>query len=150
MILIGKGGKKKMKKILILLLAVLMVASVAYAQKAMKITAKDLAGMKGTWLGTLTFDVGVNCPAKLEILNDSVPVQAKLTLSNVPEQITQMLATTGGTKTWENSDGKITTQGSLMWAGEKNFFEVFKKGDKKADGWFYYQGARGTLVVTKK
>jgi hypothetical protein len=139
-----------MKKILILLLVVFMIATVAYAQKAVKLDAKNLATMKGTWEGTLTFDIKVNCPAKLEILNDKVPVQAKLTLWNVPEQITQMLATTGGTKTWENPDGKITTQGSLMWAGDKNFFEVFKKGDKKADGWFYYQGARGDFVLTKK
>jgi hypothetical protein len=28
--------------------------------------------------------------------------------------------------------------------------EIFKKGDKKADGWFYWQGARGTLGLTKK
>ena len=139
-----------MKKILILLLVVFMMATVAYAQKAIKITPKDLAAAKGTWIGSLTFDVGVNCPAKLEILNDTVPVQAKMTLSNVPEQITQMLGTSGGTKTWENNEGKITTQGSLMWAGDKNFFEIFSKGPKKADGWFYYQGARGTVVFTKK
>jgi hypothetical protein len=139
-----------MKKILILLLVVFMIASVAYAQKAIKIDAKNLATMKGTWEGMLTFDINVNCPAKLEILNDKVPVQAKLTLSSVPEQITQMLGTSGGTKIHENNDGKITTQGSLMWAGDKNFFEVFKKGDKKADGWFYYQGARGNFALTKK
>jgi hypothetical protein len=139
-----------MKKIICLVVVALMIATVAYAQKAMKIDAKNLATMKGTWEGMLTFDVGVNCPAKVEILNDKVPVQAKLTLSNVPEQLTQMLGTSGGTKTWENPDGKITTQGSLMWAGDKNFFEVFKKGDKKADGWFYYQGARGNFALTKK
>jgi hypothetical protein len=109
-----------------------------------------VGALKGAWEGTLTFDVGVNCPAKLEILNDTVPVHGKLTLWNVPDAISSQLATTGGTKTWENTDGKITTQGSLMWAGDKNFFEVFQKGDKKADGWFYYQGARGTLVLTKK
>ena len=120
-----------MKKILILLVVGLMIASVAYAQKAIKIDAKSLAAAKGTWEGSLSFDVGVNCPAKLEILNDKVPVQAKLTLWNVPEQITQMLGTTGGTKTWENNDGKITTQGSLMWAGDKNFIEIFSRHDVK-------------------
>jgi len=139
-----------MKKIICLVAVALMIATVAYAQKALKIDAKNLAAMKGTWEGTLTFDVGVNCPAKLEILNAAVPVQGKMTLWNVPDQISSQLATTGGTKTWENPDGKITTQGSLMWAGDKNFFEVFKKGDKKVDGWFYYQGARGTFVATKK
>jgi hypothetical protein len=127
-----------------------MIATVAYAQKAMKIAAKDLAALKGTWEGMLTFDVNVNCPAKLEILNTAVPVQGKITLSNVPEQITQQLGTMGGTKTIENNDGKITTQGSLMWAGDKNFFEVFLKSKNKMDGWFYHNGARGTVSLTKK
>jgi hypothetical protein len=139
-----------MKKIICLVAVALMIATVAYAQKAMKLDAKNLAGMKGTWEGMLTFDVKVNCPVKLEILNDTVPVHGKLTVSNVPEQITQMLGTSGGTKTWENAEGKLTTQGSLMWAGDKNFFELFQKGPKKADGWFYYQGARGDMSLTKK
>jgi hypothetical protein len=79
-----------MKKILILLLVVLMVASVAYAQKKMKIDAKNLPTLKGTWEGMLTFQINVNCPAKLEILNDTVPVKGKLTITDIP-QLTQML-----------------------------------------------------------
>jgi hypothetical protein len=142
-----------MKKIICLIAVVFMVASVAYAQKAMKIAAKDLPALKGTWEGSVTFDVNVNCPVKLEILNDTVPVKGKVTLSNVPEQITQMLGSEGGmgtTRIHERDDGKITTQGSLMWAGDKNFVEFFQKGAKKADGWFYYNGARGTFSLTKK
>ena len=140
-----------MKKILILLLVVFMVASVAYAQKAMKIAAKDLPALKGTWEGMLNFtSPDVNCPVKLEILNDAVPVKGKITISNVPEQITQQLGTMGGTKVAENNEGKITTQGTIMWAGDKNFFEVFLKGKNKMDGWFYWNGARGTVDFTKK
>ena len=139
-----------MKKIICLVAIALMIASLAFAQKAMKITAKDLAGMKGTWEGMLAFQVNVNCPVKLEILNDAVPVQAKLTVTNVPAQITQQLGTMEGTKTYENNDGKITTQGSLMWAGDKNFFECFSTAKNKMNGWFYYNGARGDFTLTKK
>jgi hypothetical protein len=142
-----------MKKILILLLVVVMIASVAYAQKKIKIATKDLAGLKGTWTGMLTFQVGQTCPAKLEILNDTVPIKGKLTIDNVPEQIAQMLAGTAGTasqKVTENDEGTLTTKGTIMWAGPKNFLEFYLTGDKKGEAWFYYNGARGDITLKKK
>jgi hypothetical protein len=140
-----------MKKILILLLVVLMVASVAYAQKKMKIAAKDLAGLKGTWEGMLAFDVNVNCPAKLEILNDAVPVKGKITITDIPAQITQQLGIASGTHVFENNEGVITTQGTIMWTGPmKNFMEFNLTGAKKGAAWFYYNGARGDMTLSKK
>jgi len=140
-----------MKKILILLLVVLMVASVAYAQKKMKIDAKNLPTLKGTWEGMLNFQINVNCPAKLEILNDTAPVKAKLTITDIPAQITQMLGITSGTHTMENMEGTLTTQGTIMWVGPtKNFMEFNLTAAKKGSAWFYYNGARGDMTLTKK
>jgi hypothetical protein len=140
-----------MKKILILLLVVLMVASVAYAQKKMKIDAKNLPSLKGTWEGMLAFQVNVNCPAKLEILSDTAPVKGRLTVTDIPAQITQMLGITSGTHVMENNEGVLTTQGTIMWAGPtKNFMEFNLTGDKKGAAWFYYNGARGDMTLKKK
>ena len=44
-----------MKKIICLVAVVLMIASVAFAAGKMKITAKDLPGLKGTWEGIVSF-----------------------------------------------------------------------------------------------
>jgi hypothetical protein len=139
-----------MKKIGLLVIALMMVASVAFAQN---ITPGNLPDLKGTWVGILTFQVGVTCPAELVIQNDSVPVKATLTVSMIPETIAMQIGASGGVATARHTassdDGKITTQGSLMFAGNKNFFEFFLKRDK-LDGWFYYNGARGDVVLHKK
>ena len=135
-----------MKKIGLLVIALMMVASVAFAQN---ITPGDLKDLKGTWIGVLSFQIGANCPAELVILNDTVPVKAKLTISMVPDQIAQQTGLKGDRNDFSNDDGKITTQGSLMFAGNKNFMEFSLKRDK-LDGWFYYNGARGDLLLHKK
>ena len=68
-----------MKKMICLIAVALMVASVALAAPKMIITAKDLPALKGTWEGILGFGQfeGGTSPAKLEILNDTVPVKVK-------------------------------------------------------------------------
>ena len=135
-----------MKKIVLLVIGLMMVVSVAFAEEIAPGNLKDL---KGTWIGVLSFQVGANCPAELVIKNDTVPVRAELKRSMVPDQIAQMLATMGGSATLSSDEGKISTQGSLMFAGNKNFFEFFLKHNK-LDGWFYYNGARGDIVLHKK
>src|SRR3989304_8907914 len=137
-----------MKKIICLLIVVLLIASMAYAQKTMKIAAKDLPALKGTWEGSISFGVfegGGSSAAKLEILNDTVPVKAKLTISQVPDQIARQIGVMGGQNVFESDDGIITTQGTLMFTGKqaKNFFEVSLAGEKKLKTWYYFQGLRG-------
>jgi len=144
-----------MKKIICLVAVALMIASVAYAQKTMKIAAKDLAGLKGNWEGVLSFGVfegGGTSAAKLEILNDTVPVKAKLTISQVPDQIARQIGVMGGQNVFESDDGIITTQGTLMFTGKqpKNFFEVSLAGEKKLKTWYYFQGLRGDATLKKK
>jgi hypothetical protein len=141
-----------MKKIICLIAVVVMIASVALAAGKMKIAPDKIGALKGTWEGTLTFasGTGTTCAAKLEILNDTVPVKGTFTIVNPPDAIAQMLGVTGGAHTATNDEGKITTQGSIMWAGSKNFFEFFLTGDKKGTAWFYFNGARGDVTLTKK
>src|SRR5512139_3536787 len=108
-----------------------MVVSVAFAAGKIKIAAKDLPGLKGTWVGMLDFgDVGgvaasSNCT--LEILNDKVPVQAKLTILNVPDFVAPFLGIMSGRNEFNLEDGQITSHGTIFWIspeGEKNVFEV--------------------------
>jgi hypothetical protein len=144
-----------MKKIICLVVVVLMIAGVAIAAKKMVITAKDLPGLKGTWEGTLGFGImeqGGTSPVKLEILNDSVPVKARLTISNVPSDVAMQFGDSGGQKVGELDNGKITSQGTIMWVGAapENFFEVSLKGEKKLGAWYYFRGMRGDGTLKKK
>jgi hypothetical protein len=137
-----------MKKIAFLVIALMMVASVAFAEN---ITTGNLKELKGTWAGVMTFQAGVTCPVTLVIENDTVPVKASLTIEMVPDMVGTLLNIPSGTQkyTGKNEEGKITTQGSLMFAGAKNFFEFFLKRNR-LDGWFYYNGARGDILLNKK
>ena len=146
-----------MKKIICLVVVILMIAAVAYAAKKVPITAKNVASLKGTWTGSLSFATigaagGVPSPVTLEILNDTVPVQARLTINQVPDIIASQLGITGGKHIGESSDGKLTTQGTIMFVGAqpKNFFEVTLVGEKKISIWYYFNGLRGDAVFNKK
>jgi len=103
----------------------------------------------------LSFGVqeAATAPAKLEILNDTVPVKAKLTIENFPQQLARTwgIETPGGKATAESEDGVITTQGTLMWTGPaKNFFEVSLTSEKKLQAWYYFKGMRGDATLKKK
>ncbi len=143
-----------MKKIICLLGVALMIASVALAAGKMKIAAKDLPGLKGNWEGMLGFgitDIGGTSPVKLEILNDTVPVKAKLTVTNVPEGVANMFGLQAGKNEAESHEGLITSQGTIMWIGpQKNFFEVTLTGEKKINVWYYYRGMKGDGSLKKK
>jgi hypothetical protein len=138
-----------------LIAVVLMIASVAIAQKKAGITAKDLPGLKGTWKGSVSFGVmqavAANSPATLEILNDTAPVKAKLTLADVPSQISSQLGLMSGQNVFESDDGTITTDGTIIWVGQqpKNFFEV-SGGAKQLKVYYYFQGLRGDGILKKK
>lgn len=136
-----------MKKIIFLVIALMMVASVASAQ----ITASNLKELKGTWAGILTFQTGITCPVSLVIQNDTVPVKASWTIEMIPDGVGTLLNLPSGTQkaSGAGENGKITTQGSIMWAKDENFLEVFYKHGK-LDGWFYRNGARGDMMLHKK
>jgi hypothetical protein len=146
-----KKEEVKMKKIICFLAVALMIASIAFA--AEMITQKDLPALKGTWEGMLSWGISgaANSNAKLEILNDSVPVKAKFSLTNVPEKVAKdLLSTMGTTASFESDEGLITTQGTLMFIGpEKNFLEFTKAGGKLS-GSYYFRGVKGNTSLKKK
>ncbi len=146
-----------MKKTVCLLVIALLIASVAFAaqQKAQKpkITNDNLASLKGTWEGTISFGEygAANSPAKLEIMSDKAPVKAKLTVMNVPNEVASRLGQMSGTSMFESEDGEITTQGTLMFAGNnKNFLELVMRSDKKLMGSYFFKGVKGDLNLNKK
>lgn len=143
-----------MKKIICLVAVVLMIASVVYAAPKMKIAAKDLPGLKGTWEGILSFgtmEAGGTSPMKLEILNDAVPVKAKITIENVPDQVSKMYGLSSGLNTFEGDNGLITSQGTLIWVGPQgNICELNLTGEKKLNVWYFLKGMKGEASLKKK
>jgi hypothetical protein len=143
-----------MKKIICLVAVVLMVASVAYAQKKAGITAKDLPAMKGTYTGMLswgTFEGGGSSACTLEILNDAVPVKGKLTISSVPKTVSELVGISTTPEPMTSEDGTLTTQGTIMFTGPaKNFLEISKSGEKKIKVYYYFRGMKGDGILTKK
>ena len=145
-----------MKKIICIIAVVLLVASVVYAQKAKKagITAKDLAAMKGTYTGMLSFgdfEGGGTSACTLEILNDAVPVKGKLTISSVPQVVASSMGLSTTPEPMTSDEGTLTTQGTIMFAGAaKNWLEVSKSGDKKVRVYYYFRGLKGDGTLTKK
>ncbi len=143
-----------MKKIICLLVVVLMIASVVYAQKKAGITAKDLAGMKGTYTGTISFgqfDQGGNSACTLEILSDSAPVKAKLTVNDIPAPVASSVGATTGQNVFESDNGLLTTQGTIMFTGPaQGFLEISKSGEKKIKINYWFRGLKGDGILTKK
>ncbi len=143
-----------MKKIICLVVVVLMIASVVYAQKKAGITAKDLAGMKGTWAGTISFgefDGGGSSGCTLEILSDAAPVKAKLTVNDIPAGVASSVGATSGQNVMESDNGTLTTQGTIMFTGPAGgFVEVIKSGEKKIKINYWARGMKGDGILTKK
>ena len=143
-----------MKKIICLLLVVLMIGAVAYAAAKVKIAKKDLPALKGTCEGTIGFGLmegGGTSPAKLEILNDTVPVKAKLTITNVPANVATEFQLPSGQNVAESEEGLITSQGTLLWVGaQKNFIELTMVSKDKVNVWYYVRGLKGEGDLKKK
>jgi len=142
-----------MKKVICLIVVALMVASVAFAAGKMKITAKDLPAMKGTWEGILGFgqteQYGTS-PAKLEILNDAAPVKIKFTVTNIPAALAPQIGAQPGQNVFEG-EGVITTQGTLFFTGPaKNFIVVTLLAKDKIHVNYMYNVMQGDGEFKKK
>jgi len=142
-----------MKKVICLIAVALMVASVAFAAEKMKITDKDLPGMKGTWQGILGFgstEQYGSSPATLEILNDAVPVKMKLTVTNFPDYVAQRLAVQPGKNEFEG-EGVITSMGNLLLIGPtKNFLLITPLAKGKILIKYMYNVIEGSGEFKKK
>jgi hypothetical protein len=143
-----------MRKIICLAVVVLMIALVGCAGQKVAITQSNVPSLKGTWEGTLGYGFyeGASGPAKLEILNDTVPLKAKLTM-NVPQIVATGFGIPAGNNVLENDNGKLTNAGTVLWTGAdaaKASFEVSLKGEKSLNAWFFFKGMRGDGNFTKK
>jgi hypothetical protein len=143
-----------MKKAICLIAIALMIASVAFAAGKMRFTAKDLPGLKGTWEGIVSFgqfDQGGTSPMKLEILNDAVPLKAKVTVTNINQVVANQFSVPSGQNVFENDGGVITSQGTIMWASPQGtgFFEI-SKGENKVNFWYFFKGIKGDGTLKKK
>ncbi len=121
------------------------------------ITRNDLPALRGTWSGWTSFSSAQTSPAPttLEIVNDTVPLQGKITLSNLPPDVASRFPAeslpAGSRVTLDFRNGKISDQGTIIAQSGENFLELtYSAGAKpKLDGWFYYYGARGTMSLKK-
>ncbi len=142
-----------MKKIICLI--ALMVASVALAAEwpIRKITAEDLANLKGTWLGDMDFGMGGGrgdtTACRLEILNDTAPVQARLTLWNVPRFVAEGAGIWEGRNEFDLDDGQLTSQW-ISPEAEHYKFVVSMSGEKKVNATFSFRTKSGTAAFMKK
>jgi len=143
-----------MKKTICLVVVLMMIAAVAIAAQKVAITTKNVASLKGIWAGTIAFGIttgGGTSPCTLEIYNDTPPLRAKLTISNLPDQVAMQFGESPGRKFMESEEGIITSAGTVMWAGAgKNFVEVTLLDNNKLSAWYYWKGMRGDMTLTKK
>jgi hypothetical protein len=137
-----------MKKIIIVAAIALLCASMVFAAG---ITKKDLADLKGTWSGTATGGGGTSLATTIEITNAAEPVEGTITITNVPMQM-QKDYNVKDTMTGQSKNGKITSAGTIMFLGAdpSNFFEITSIKDKKMSAWFYFNGIKANVSVTKK
>ena len=132
---------------IILVLASMVFVSYAEMQKV-ALSEGNLADLKGKWVGSRNTGARVGINTDLEISNDSLPLQGKLTFYNVRKA-------GGKSDTTEIRDfkGKINDQGNLFFKGPNNEVELslYKDGDKmKLEGNFYWFGSSGTMSFKKK
>jgi len=132
---------------IVLVLASMVLVSYAEMQK-IALSESNLADLKGKWVGSRSTAKRVGINTDLEIFNDSLPVQGKLTFYNVTKP-------GGKSDTTEIRDfkGKINDQGNLFFKGPNNEVELslYKDGDKmKLEGNFYWFGSSGTMSFKKE
>ena len=131
---------------IVLVLASMVIVGYAEMQK-IALSKGNLADLKGKWVGSRTIGPGTVKNTDLEISNDSLPVQCKLTFYNVRKA--------GKADTTEIRDFKckINDQGNLFFEGTNNEVELslYKDdGKMKLEGNFYWFGSKGTMSFKKK
>jgi hypothetical protein len=157
----SKRRRKAMKKTICLVgIGILLVSMVLMGCAPVKttITKSNLSALKGTWEGWTTFSSVQTNPilTTLQITNDTVPVQGRITLNNLPRGVAVLFpadaVTAGGNVTIDFKNGLISDQGTLIGQTGQNFLEfTLLAGEKmKMNGWFYYNGTKGTVDLTKK
>jgi len=143
-----------MKKVIVLVGMILLFVFMAMASYALytkkPITPVDLPSLKGKWSGDRV--VGTK-PDKylvdLEINNDKLPIEGKLTLHKVIRG-----GQKGRTEVYNLlKNSEINKEGNLVIKGKEVVFELslYTEGGKmKLEGNYKFQDLDGTLSVYKK
>ena len=140
-----------------LLFVSMVMMSCAPGQKTV-VTKSNLPTLMGKWEGWTTFGTAraLSVMTTLEFYNDTIPLQGKITLVNLPDPVAFAFpadAKTAGNNAIINfANGMISDQGTLIGQSGQNFLELtlFVGEKMKMNGWFYYHGFRGTVDLTKK
>ncbi len=128
---------------------IILIGMVSYAAMTKQpITVKDLPDLKGKWTGSRIGGGGIRLNADLEISNDSLPVQGKLTFYDISRA-----GRRGQTEIKDLKNGKINDQGNLLFTGSNVEVELslYKDdGEMKLEGNYFWTGRKGTISFTKK
>lgn len=112
------------------------------------ISQSDLAALKGNWEGERVVAVGTSALTDLEIYNDRLPLQGKMTFYSI------LVRGTGGRQeSLAFKNGIINKEGDLMIREGDNVIELSLyggEGKMKLDGTYFYKGFRGKLYFNKK
>jgi hypothetical protein len=145
--------------LMVLLLAFVVPTGCATFSSARTNLAKtNLTILKGAWSGTRDFMTGDSARTLLQIDNDTEPIQGKWTVEGVRAAVGVAAeafvgASPGSTFTIDFKNGHISDQGTFLIIEGRNFVELTlynEKGRPRLDGWFYYEGAKGTMTLTKQ
>lgn len=143
-----------MKKFCGLLAAVsLMVFWSLSSQAAMvnkPITAGDLSSFKGTWKGDRVIKGQPRMfPVEMEITNDKLPLQGKLTIQNV----LRTGGSRGRTDVVKIMKNELTNEGRLILKGPEFHAELslyVEGADMKLEGPYQFKEVSGTVTLNKK
>jgi len=130
------------------ILLIISMALVSYAKmEKIAISESNLADLKGKWIGNRTVGTTVVKNTDLEITNDSLPLECKLT--NYDVTFGYRSATTVSV----DFKGRINDQGNLLLKGPEIEVELslYKDdGKMKLEGNYFWKGVRGTMSLKKK
>ena len=134
---------------IVLVLASMVFVSYAEMQKV-ALSKDNLADLKGKWTGSRTVPGRIGLGTDLEISNDSLPLEVKLTFyrarkkgRGAGDEETQI----------HNFKAKINDQGNLFFKGSNSELELslYKdNGNMKLEGDFYWSGSKGTMSFKKQ
>jgi hypothetical protein len=166
---IEKRRRISMKKIPCLLAVLLLLAEAIMAGCATVsttttiLTRNNLPILEGRWEGPAVFAGRVHTTVILDIYNDSLPLNGKVSIQNIPREAAKIFPGGFEGSGWESyfDTGTITDKGGLIIRGRGgNFGEFFLieseskqavlEGESKLDGWFYLWGAKGATTLHKR
>jgi hypothetical protein len=130
------------------ILLIISVAVVSYAEmEKIAISRGNLTDLKGKWVGSRVVGPGTMLNTDLEIYNDSLPVEGKLTFYDV-----RRAHKAGTTEIVDFKGARINDQGNLVIKGPNVELELslYKDdGKMKLEGNYVWMAARGTAMFKK-